>query len=66
MNDHDFHNLEFLMNISDADFDDWLDSASDDDIDYALELIKLGKLQLLDDIDNFDEALAVIQKIKDM
>ena len=54
------------MNISDADFDDWLDSASDDDIDYALELIKLGKLQLLDDIDNFDEALAVIQKIKDM
>ena len=66
MDNYDFHNLEFLMNITDADFDDWLDQASDDDIDYALELIKLAKLELIDDVDNLDEAMAVIQKIKDM
>ena len=54
------------MNITDADFDDWLNQASDDDINYALELIKLAKLELIDDVDNFDEAMAVIQKIKDM
>ena len=54
------------MNITDADFDDWLNTASDDDIDYALEIIKLAKLELLDDVDSLDDAMAVIQKIKGM
>ena len=72
MNDYDLNNLGFLMNLSEEDFDLWMNDASDDDIDYALDLIKLAKVQhlmqefeLLDSIEtNTDEANILITRIK--
>ena len=60
------------MNLSEEDFDLWMNDASDDDIDYALDLIKLAKVQhlmqefeLLDSIEtNADEANILITRIK--
>jgi hypothetical protein len=55
MNDKDLNNLNFILNVDDASFDDWLNQASDDDIDYALQLIQqarkdytMKELELLD------------------
>ena len=72
MNEYDLNNLGFLMNLSEEDFDLWMNDASDDDIDYALDLIKLAKVQhlmqefeLLDSIEtNTDEANILITRIK--
>ena len=35
------------MNTSAEDFESWLGTASNDDIDYALELVKKSKSELL-------------------
>ena len=72
MNKEDLNNLGYLMNLSEADFDQWMNAASGKDIDYALELIKLAKVQhlmqefeLLDSIEtNTDEANILITRIK--
>ena len=72
MNKDDLNNLGYLMNLSEADFDQWMDAASGNDIDYALELIKLAKVEhlmqefeLLDSMQtNTDEANNVITLIK--
>jgi hypothetical protein len=47
MNSRDRANLDFLMNTSPEDFDAWMDAASNDDIDYAMELIKRSKVELM-------------------
>ena len=47
MNSRDRANLDFLMNTSAEDFESWLDAASTDDIDYAMELVKKSKSELL-------------------
>ena len=60
------------MSISPEAFNNWLKQASGDDIDYALEIIKKHKEELiihvsaLDDyeIDDLSEAKEVINKIK--
>ena len=47
MNSRDRANLDFLMNTSAKDFDEWMNNASNDDIDYAMELIKRSKVELM-------------------
>lgn len=47
MNSRDRANLDFLMNTSAEDFDAWMQTASNDDIDYAMELIKRSKVELM-------------------
>jgi hypothetical protein len=77
MNEHDRSNYNFLLNISQESFDAWLDQASSDDIDYALEIIKKGRteatveLMELEDImytydDDMKEAKEVIERIKNL
>jgi hypothetical protein len=44
----DRENLEFLLNLSPEDFDQWYAQASDDDIEYAADLITLKELELQD------------------
>ena len=57
------------------EFDDWLDKASDDDVDYALEIIRKSKAEMiletieLEEVmysyeDDMAEANKVIQRIK--
>jgi hypothetical protein len=47
MNSRDKANLQFLMSVSNREFDEWLSSASSDDVDYALELIRKNKVEKL-------------------
>ena len=46
MNNWDKDNLRFIMGISGEAFDEWLNQADDDDIDYALELVKRARTEL--------------------
>ena len=46
MNDWDRGNLDFILNSSDADLEDFYSWASDEDLLYALELIQLAKAEL--------------------
>jgi hypothetical protein len=47
MNQHDRKNLNFLLHAPQKDFDKWMDEASDDDINYALEIIRQSKTELM-------------------
>ena len=42
MNKHDRDNLNFILSLDEAGFDEWYATLSDDDVDYALEIIKAG------------------------
>lgn len=71
MNEWDKDNLNFIMNASEEGFDEWLDQADNDDIDYALELIRMAKAELMvqememtDTVSNFTEANQLIERIK--
>ncbi len=69
MNSHDKSNLHFLMNINIDSFNEWASQASEDDIAYALELIRQARTELevdlvemLDEVEDFSEAKSVLQK----
>lgn len=75
MNRRDRHNLDFLMKTPKREFDMWLDQASNEDIDYALGLMRKSKLEnLIETIelqetmaefeDDMDEAKEVLEKFK--
>jgi hypothetical protein len=73
MNEWDRDNLEFIMNTTEESFDEWLDQADNDDIAYALELIRMAKAELMvqemeftDEISNFSEASQLIDRIKNV
>ena len=46
MNNWDKENLNFILNSNDADMEDFLSWASDEDLAYALELIQLARAEL--------------------
>lgn len=71
MNDWDRDNLNFIMNISEDGFDEWLEQADNDDIDYALSLIRIAKSELLveelnimDDVEDTAVAKAILDRIR--
>ena len=71
MNDWDRDNLKFIMETDDGAFDVWLDQADDRDIEYALELIRMARAELMvqemeitDNVSNFTEANLLIERIK--
>jgi hypothetical protein len=71
MNDWDRDNLFFIMNTTNEGFDEWLEQADDDDIRYALELIRMAKAELMvqemeftDEIDNYSDAAQLIDRIR--
>lgn len=73
MNEWDRDNLDFIMNSTNESFDEWLDQADNDDIEYALELIRMAKAELMvqemeftDEISNFNEASQLIERIKNV
>ena len=47
MNDKDRKNLNFLMKSPQKVFEKWMEEASDDDIEYALEIIRKSKSELM-------------------
>lgn len=73
MNDWDRDNLHFILNTTDESFEEWLDQADNDDIDYALELIRTAKAELLvqehellDGVDDMAEANLLIDRIRNV
>lgn len=46
MNQRDKNNLEFIMNLSESQIKTWWNSISEDDRDYALELINNHRKEL--------------------
>ena len=73
MNKWDRDNLDFIMNTTNEGFDECLDQADNDDVAYALELIRMAKAELMiqemeftDDVSNFTEASQLIERIKNV
>lgn len=73
MNNWDKENLNFILNSDDADMEDFLSWASDEDLAYALELIQLARAELeLEEIEimeadtNLDtsQAQAVLERFR--
>jgi hypothetical protein len=48
MTERDLDNLEFLLTASNKVIGDWFSKMEPDDIDYAIELLELAKLELVD------------------
>ncbi len=73
MNPYDLNNLNYIMSLTDDEFDEWMMAIGDDDISYAIDLIQLRRAELdseamdiVDDITDFTEANSVINRIKAM
>lgn len=71
MSEHDLNNLEFLLKVSPETFDDWLQQASLDDVEYALELMQQAKSELIvksyeltDVVEDFSLARSVLDNFK--
>jgi hypothetical protein len=73
MNNWDKENLNFILNSDDADMEDFLSWASDEDLAYALELIQLARAELeleeilmLDAQDDLDttQAQAILERFR--
>ena len=71
MNDRDRNNVNFIMNLSTEDFDSWSLELSDDNLQYALELLRQARIEnlmqeqeLLDALEESDfvEANSVLKK----
>jgi hypothetical protein len=72
MNDWDRNNLNFILTSMDDAFEKWMLEAKPEDIEYALELIARHKRELAnieekldDDVTDFTEALAIINRVKE-
>jgi hypothetical protein len=71
MNDWDRDNLNFLLTIDSETFEDWLDQADEDDIDYAIELLRAAKselivqqMEVLDGVQDISTANNFIEQIR--
>ena len=72
MNDFDRENVNFLLNASKEDMEDWYLHATEDDYNYALEIIRrarteleMQELELIDgeiEYDDLIEARSVLSK----
>ena len=72
MDKHDRDNLQFILSLNDEQFDSWAQEMADDDIKYAMEILRAARLELAEqeqdlveaglEDSNFAEANAVLQK----
>lgn len=63
MNERDSNNLAFIMSLSKAGFDEWMRVATEDDIDYAMELIAQYRIHMhsilrIDNLAEIDSSIA--------
>lgn len=73
MSDWDTSNLAYMQGLSENQFDKWIITLSDEDLDYAVSLYQRARTRnvvfehnMLDDIDDVTQAQAVIEKIKNI
>lgn len=69
MNDFDKDNLNFFINGSQEEFDAWSEQAADDELQYAMELIRTARRELMDQeaelldlVEDTAEAQAVLKQ----
>jgi len=66
MNDHDASNLQFLLTVDEHALLHWYNSASEDDIQYARDLLTIAQLDLIDQaVDSmaeYSDTTAIIQR----
>jgi len=48
MDEYDLNNLNFILNLKKKDLDEWWDTISSDDREYAMELLRCYRLDLID------------------
>ena len=58
MNDYDLNNYNYVMNLSEEQYDEFLDTASDDDLEYLQELMDQKKAELAMSILEYEDKLA--------
>ena len=57
MNDRDQRNLDFILSLTPEQFEEWYSSISQDDIGYAIEIMKQARAVTAEKIaDFFDNA----------
>jgi hypothetical protein len=68
MNDHDRNNLQFILSLDEKAYDEWTASLSEDDVDYALELLKAARTEVMmqaasfaDEVEDCTEANAILK-----
>jgi hypothetical protein len=71
MNDYDKANLEFILNADKTTLQEWYESLSEDDLDYAQELlhaasvlVDLRMAELCDDVPDVTLANIVLDKYR--
>lgn len=69
MNKHDKDNYLFIMSLTPDQFEEWYNAITPDDVDYAMELIKMARLELaeqaavlIESVVEFTEAREVLGK----
>ena len=60
MNDWDKNNYDYIMRLSEEDYDEFLETASDDDLNYLQELMDQKKVELQMNIHEFEDKLAAL------
>ena len=68
MNDHDRSNLQFILSLDENGFDKWTATLSEDDVDYALELLKVARTEVMmqavsltDEVEDTSDAMDVLK-----
>jgi hypothetical protein len=64
MNAHDRSNFQFIMSLSQEQFDEWYSSISLDDIEYAIELCQAARLELAMNVDEVKDTTQAKQTLK--
>lgn len=69
MNPYDLNNLSYIMSLNNEQFDEWMLSISDDDVNYAIEIIQARRAELiekehelLEDMLDVTEAQSILSK----
>ena len=69
MNPHDLNNVRYIMSLNDDEFSQWADTLNDDDLEYAMEILRAARsenvrqeLELLDEIEDTTQAMSILSK----
>ena len=71
MNDFDKDNLEFFLHGDAKEFEEWMNQASSEELDYAIRLIRLARAELteqeyavLDEVPHVTDAKEVLKRFR--
>jgi hypothetical protein len=50
MTEEDYENLSFLLNLTNEAFDEWWETVDENDRNYALSILKVAEVEILEKI----------------